>query len=65
MPPRAVLDQIIQHAERGEFTKLGRMLDELESEDADYSGFCDLVREYARRYDDEAIVEYIKSRGDK
>jgi PAS domain S-box-containing protein len=62
MPPRRILEQIIQHAERGEFTKLGRILDELESEDADYSGFCDLVREYARRYDDEGIVEYIKSK---
>jgi PAS domain S-box-containing protein len=65
MPPRPVLERIIQHAERGEFTKLGRILDELEAEDAGYSSFCDRVKEYARKYDDEGIVEYIKSRGDK
>ncbi len=59
MPIRAVIEQIIQHAERGEFTKLGRILDELESEDAGYSGFCDRIRAYARRYDDEGIIEYV------
>jgi CheY-like chemotaxis protein len=65
MPPRAVLDTIIQCAERGEFTKLGKIFDELESEDAGYSGFCAGVREHARRYDDERIIDYIKSREQK
>jgi signal transduction histidine kinase/serine/threonine protein kinase/CheY-like chemotaxis protein len=65
MPPRPVLERIIQHAERGEFTKLERILDDMESEDTAYSGFCDRVKEYARKYDDEGIVDYIKSRDDR
>lgn len=59
MPSQAVLEQIIQHAERGEFTRLGRILDELETEDATYSGFCDRIRAYAKKYDDEGIIKYI------
>jgi CheY-like chemotaxis protein len=64
MPSRAVLEQIIQHVERGEFTKLESTIDELEAEDSDYSDFCDRIRAHARRYDDEGIVDYIKTRGD-
>jgi CheY-like chemotaxis protein len=64
IPSRAVLDEIIYHAERGEFTKLSRILDELELEDAKYGGFSDGARKHARRYDDERIVEYIKSVSD-
>ena len=61
MTSRAVLEQIIQHVERGEFTKLANAIDELEAEDSDYSDFCDRIRAHARRYDDEGIIEYIKS----
>jgi signal transduction histidine kinase/DNA-binding response OmpR family regulator len=59
MPSRAVLEQIIQHAERGEFTKLESTIDELGKEDAGYSGFCDRIRAYAKKYDDEGIIKYI------
>jgi hypothetical protein len=61
MPIRAVIEQIIQHADRGEFTKFGGTLDELEAEDAAYSGFCEKIGAYARRYDDEGIVQFIDS----
>jgi CheY-like chemotaxis protein len=62
IPPQAVLEQIIQHAERGEFTRLESTIDELEAEDSNYSDFCDRIRAHARKYDDEGIIKYIKSR---
>jgi hypothetical protein len=62
VPPRAVLDDIMQYAERGEFTKSERFLDELDSKDAPYSDFCDRIRSSMRRYDDERIIDYIKSK---
>jgi hypothetical protein len=61
MPSRAFLDEIIQKAELGDFTRLDKILEKLEDEDAAYSSFCFRIREYARKYDDEAIVEYVKS----
>ncbi len=62
-PPRAVLEEMIEKVERGENTMLERIQSDLEAEDAAYCGFCARVREHARRYDDEAIIRFIKEIG--
>jgi len=63
VPPQTVQNKIIQYAERGEFTRLERTLTELESDEGAYNRFCDRIRQYAKRYDDEGIVNYLKARG--
>ncbi len=35
------------------------ILNDLETEDADYGGFCARLRNYVREYDDEGIPDYI------
>ena len=63
MPTQEVLDEIIQKVEWGDYAGLERILDGLEAEDANYGGFCSRIREYSRNYDDEAILEYIRTKG--
>lgn len=62
-PPRHVLDEIIATMEMGDYTGVESILDRLMNEDLNYDGFCDTVREYVRRYDDEAILQYLSDAG--
>lgn len=54
LPPRIILDEIVQAAERSE-----KILDGLEIEDSTYRGFCEKMRMFSARYDDEGLVVYI------
>lgn len=58
-PPRYILDEIVATMEMGDYTGVERILGRLMKEDPSYGGFCDTVREYVRRYDDEAILQYL------
>ncbi len=58
MPPKDVLDKIIKKVEMGDFSRLERILDSL-AEDETYTVFCGRIREFAKTYDDEAIVNYL------
>ena len=60
MPPAAVLESIMESALRGEFTRLDKILDALERDHPEFVEFCGAVRCHAERYDDEAIVKYVK-----
>ena len=60
-PPHDILDEIAKKVEWGDFAGLERILDALLAEDASYSVFCSKIKEHARRYDDEAILEYIRA----
>ncbi len=62
-PPVEVLDEIIQKVERGDYAGLERILAGLEGEDADYGSFCGRIRQCAKNYDDEGILEYIRAEG--
>ena len=62
-PPQAVIEEIARKVERGDYAGLEGILDRLEGEDADYSSFCDRIKAYARNYDEEAILEYIRTKG--
>jgi hypothetical protein len=58
-PPQAIVDDLLEKAEWGDFTRLEKILDRLESEDKDYKGFCDRIRAYSKRFDDDAILNYL------
>lgn len=60
MPPPPVLENIMESALRGEFTRLDRILNALELEHPGFGEFCGVIRSHAARYDDEAIVKYVK-----
>ena len=59
-PPRAVVKDILRTVEMGHFTGLERVLDSL-AEDETYTTFCSRIREYAKTYDDEAIINFISN----
>jgi hypothetical protein len=44
----------------GDFSGLERVLDSL-AEDETYTTFCSRIREYAKTYDDEAIINFISN----
>jgi CheY-like chemotaxis protein len=58
-PPQAIVDDILEKAEWGDFTRLEKILDRLEGEDKDYKGFCDRIRAYSKIFDDDAILNYL------
>ena len=62
-PPMEVIEEIARKVEWGDYAGLERILDRLEAEAADYGGFCSRIREYARNYDDEAILKFIRAEG--
>ena len=62
MPPMEVIEEIARKVEWGDYAGLERILAGLEAEDADYGGFCSRIREYARSYDEEAILKYISTK---
>jgi CheY-like chemotaxis protein/anti-sigma regulatory factor (Ser/Thr protein kinase) len=59
-PPRAVVKDILRRVEMGDFSGLERVLDSL-AEDEIYTTFCSRIREYAKTYDDEAIINFISN----
>ena len=61
MPPQAVIEEIARKVEWGDYRGLERILQDLVDKDSDYGGFCSRIREYARNYEDEAILEYIRA----
>ncbi|MBI5594102.1 MAG: response regulator [Deltaproteobacteria bacterium] len=58
-PPRVFLEKIAEKVDRGDFSGLESILRGLEVEDGDYGRFCDRIRRYAKRYDDEAISRFL------
>lgn len=58
-PPRIFLKKIAEKVDRGDFSGLERILQDLEMENSDYGRFCDRIRRYAKRYDDEAISRFL------
>jgi PAS domain S-box-containing protein len=63
-PPLSILNRIIKTVEKGDVSELEKILDLL-AEDKSYASFCNSIQKYAERYDDESIIEYIKSKGKK
>ena len=63
LPPRATLEEIVRRATRGEYGILSGMLEALECEDIEYSGFCTKIREFAAKYDDDGMAQFIESQG--
>jgi PAS domain S-box-containing protein len=60
LPPKAILDEIVQAAERGGFSNIERILDQIEAADTYCRVFCDRIRIYSKQYDDGRIVKYIR-----
>jgi signal transduction histidine kinase/CheY-like chemotaxis protein len=58
-PLQAIVDDLLEKANWGDFTRLERILDRLEAEDQEYKGFCDKIRAYSKRFDDDAIIDYL------
>jgi signal transduction histidine kinase/DNA-binding response OmpR family regulator/HPt (histidine-containing phosphotransfer) domain-containing protein len=58
-PPREILEKIAERVDRGDFSGLENILEDLVAEDGDYARFCDRIRQYAKRYDDEAISRFM------
>lgn len=61
IPPVSVLDAMQYAIGRGNFVSLEQMLVSLLEEDPGYSSFCDQVRKYAVRFDDEGVLTYIRT----
>jgi len=58
MPPDDVLMEMLLIAEGGDYTTLEHILSTLT--DDMYAAFCRRIRSYAKTYDDEGIINYIK-----
>ncbi|MBF0526662.1 MAG: PAS domain S-box protein [Deltaproteobacteria bacterium] len=63
VPPPHVLEAIRQTVERGDFGALDRQLTELPADDTAYAHFCNLLRRYAGRYDEDGIITFLNSLG--
>lgn len=63
-PPRVFLEKIAGRVDRGDFSGLERILQDLVAEDGDYAQFCDRISQYAKRYDDEAISRFMGLEGE-
>ena len=55
------MKDILRRVEMGDFSGLERVLDSLADEDESYAAFCGRIREYAKAYDDEAIINFISN----
>ncbi len=58
-PPRDMIEELLTQAERGYFTGIEQILHNLMTENDAYHVFCDRIRTYAKRFDDEAIINYL------
>jgi len=58
-PPLIFLDKIAAKVDRGDYSGIESILEELVAEDGDYARFRDRIRQYARGYDDEGILRVI------
>lgn len=58
VPPPAVLEALRRTVERGEFGGLERLLKE-HAADAAYAAFCQRLRRFAARYDDDGAAAYL------
>ena len=59
-PPRVFLENIAEKVDLGDYSGLERILRDLAAQDGDYGRFCDRIRHYAKRYDDESISRFME-----
>jgi signal transduction histidine kinase/DNA-binding NarL/FixJ family response regulator len=62
MPPHPILEKIAKAAKQGAFTRLERILDELETQGDGYGPFCTRIRALARDFDNQRIIRFIERR---
>ena len=60
-PPQDILAALKQKTEWGDFSGIETILDNLAAEDPTYAGFCQVIRRYTDRYDDERILRYLQT----
>jgi len=58
-PAATTLDAMQQIVRNGDYGALEQMLDNLEKEEPAYGGFCEIMRTFINRYDDEGIIAYL------
>ncbi|MBF0496164.1 MAG: response regulator, partial [Deltaproteobacteria bacterium] len=63
VPPAHILEAIRQTVALGNFGDLDRRLTELKSSDTVYAHFCNLIRRYAERYDEDGIITFLDGLG--
>lgn len=61
LPPRSVLETLVEKVDLGDFAGIEETLEKLFLMDSGYADFCATIREYAARFDDDAILDYIES----
>ena len=61
IPDEDTLRRIELTARQGNFTRLSQILSGLEEKDDSFSDFCQKIRQYATKFDDDAIISYIRT----
>jgi len=59
IPTVDILDKILIETEKGDYNKLKKIVNELRKIDKDFEIFCDKLNSLVKKYDENAIVEYI------
>ncbi|BBO91525.1 Hpt domain-containing protein [Desulfosarcina ovata] len=59
IPQAGLLESIRQHASMGRFSRIERIIDDLERKNCNYETFCVGMRKHIRAYDEAAIAAYI------
>ncbi|BBO83338.1 hypothetical protein DSCO28_39040 [Desulfosarcina ovata subsp. sediminis] len=59
IPQAGLLESIRQHASMGRFSRIERIIDDLERKNRNYETFCAGMRKHIRTYDEAAIAAYI------
>jgi len=63
MPPRTILEKILKRIERGEISRLEKIVLALEDDDETYTNFCARIRKYLDDFDEKSLIKLITLKG--
>lgn len=59
IPDLTILDEILRETKKGDYNKLEEIINKLKTEDEEYNFFCEKIKNFLKKYNEKAIIDYI------
>ncbi|NOQ27799.1 MAG: hypothetical protein GQ564_20745 [Bacteroidales bacterium] len=59
IPEFTILNEIIRQTKKGDYNKLEEIINKLKIEDEEYNFFCEKIKNFLKKYNEKAIIDYI------
>jgi PAS domain S-box-containing protein len=59
IPELTVLNEILKQTKIGDYDKLEEIINKLKTEDEEYNFFCEKIKNFLKKYNEKAIIDYI------